>query len=504
MDYTSTQIILLWAAFALAALASFGYFNSWKDRWLMLILFLSGICVFSFAALLDPFLNLWDERFHALVAKNMLDHPLKPTLYDDPVLNMPYDRWDRFHIWLHKQPLFLWQMALSFKAFGVSLFSLRLPSVLLASTLVPIAYRVGKLIWNKRVGFITAILVLSSVYLVELVSGRQEVDHNDVSFLAYISLSIWSWVEYQYSQKRYWIVLIGIFSGFAILCKWLVGLLIYAGWGIIRIQERKFSPNQNGDMLLAMLFTAIIAVPWQILIAYWYPQEAAAAQTYNTLHLWEAVEGHGGGVAYHILRFPELFGWICTLLVVPGILRGWQSKSSRKATLALGSMMIIALVFYSLAATKMPSFTVIIALSVFVFTAVMLDRMIGLLPDRRIQPIVLTLLLLGAFFVRFNRGQIESKHGNGHSEMMAHNTQVFIGLNLPKGTVIFNVKGRHYVECMFFTGHTAYNFIPSREQVEYLQSQNRGVAIFRTETEVPDYLIEEDITWIGKEIRGYP
>ena len=63
--------------------------------------------MFLFSSLLDPFLNLWDERFHALVAKNLMNHPLMPTLYDDPVVSMAYDRWDRATIWLHKQPLFL-------------------------------------------------------------------------------------------------------------------------------------------------------------------------------------------------------------------------------------------------------------------------------------------------------------------------------------------------------------------------------------------------------------
>ena len=33
----------------------------------------------------DPVVHDWDERFHALVAKNMIENPLKPTLYKSPV-----------------------------------------------------------------------------------------------------------------------------------------------------------------------------------------------------------------------------------------------------------------------------------------------------------------------------------------------------------------------------------------------------------------------------------
>src|SRR5687768_6910766 len=65
-----------------------------------------------FMAQLDPFLNLWDERYHALVAKNMMLEPFKPMLYANPVLPYSFDSWTNNHIWLHKQPLFLWQIAL--------------------------------------------------------------------------------------------------------------------------------------------------------------------------------------------------------------------------------------------------------------------------------------------------------------------------------------------------------------------------------------------------------
>jgi len=72
-----------------------------------------------------------------------------PTLYDDPVLAMDYNRWDRAVIWLHKQPFFLWQISLCYKIFGVSEFTTRLPSVILGSLLVPVSYRTGKLLLNQ-------------------------------------------------------------------------------------------------------------------------------------------------------------------------------------------------------------------------------------------------------------------------------------------------------------------------------------------------------------------
>lgn len=44
-----------------------------------------------YMATLDPFLHTWDEQFHALVARNMMDNPFVPTLRKGQLL--PYDYW---------------------------------------------------------------------------------------------------------------------------------------------------------------------------------------------------------------------------------------------------------------------------------------------------------------------------------------------------------------------------------------------------------------------------
>ena len=110
-----------------------------RHGWALFTLTLGGLCLYLTAAHIYPFLNLWDEQYHALVAKNCMSHPFRPTLYEDAVVpGHDYGNWICADIWLHKQPLFLWQIALSFKLFGVSLFALRLPSVLMCTLLIPI------------------------------------------------------------------------------------------------------------------------------------------------------------------------------------------------------------------------------------------------------------------------------------------------------------------------------------------------------------------------------
>ena len=62
-----------------------------------------------------------DECCHALVAKNLLKHPFKPTLIDIPYLSTFAFDWGANHVWLHKPILGLWQIAGSYWLFGLTL-----------------------------------------------------------------------------------------------------------------------------------------------------------------------------------------------------------------------------------------------------------------------------------------------------------------------------------------------------------------------------------------------
>ena len=475
---------------------------------------LTAVCIFSFAALLDPFLNLWDERFHALAAKNLMNHPLMPTLYDDPVVDMPYDSWDRYHIWLHKQPLFLWQIALSFKIFGVSEFSLRLPNIILGTVLVIVTYRSGKLLVNKNVGYISSILVISTIYILELIAGRQELEHNDFSFLVYISLSLWSFIEYHYSKKKIWIYLIGLFSGMAILCKWLVGLLVYLGWGILRISEKKIKISENKDFILSLIITLLVALPWQLYTFVRFPEEATSAYRFNSIHFTTPLEGHGGDFWYHFNIFDTIYGQIASFLIIPALIVLYKTNKDKTLLNSLLSMVIVVYLFFSLAATKMPSFTIVVSMIIFIAFATLFDYIIehikAFFKNEYIKASVFTLFVIAIVWFNFDINYLKEKHTlfnekNSYIKHLSHNKQVFQSLDLPSNTVLFNVKGRHYIEAMFYTGLPAYNFIPSFEQYQDVKNKGRKIAIFKkSKAKIPEYLTNDStVIIIDKEIRGY-
>jgi 4-amino-4-deoxy-L-arabinose transferase len=52
-----------------------------------------GFCLRLHTVCADPYLQPWDERYHALVARNMMTQPLVPQLYADPALDYDYRDW---------------------------------------------------------------------------------------------------------------------------------------------------------------------------------------------------------------------------------------------------------------------------------------------------------------------------------------------------------------------------------------------------------------------------
>ena len=161
--FDAKQNILFFLSFTILVISIYCFEILKKNKLSLLLLFLAAIGSYFFSAILDPFLNNWDEQFHALVAKNFISHPLTPTLFNNTLIPYDYTNWTGNHVWLHKQPLFLWQIALSLKLFGINEFAVRIPSVIMMSIIPLLIYRIGKISINDRVGFYGAILFCPSL-----------------------------------------------------------------------------------------------------------------------------------------------------------------------------------------------------------------------------------------------------------------------------------------------------------------------------------------------------
>lgn len=159
--------------------------------WLVAIAIVGLLLRLNAAA--DPFLHEWDEQFHALVAKNLLLHPLLPTLYESPVLPFDFRDWSACHLWLSKGPLPLWAMTGSFQLFGISEWSLRLPSLLFSMGGIWLTFSIGQRLFDVRTGLWAAFFHAIHGLTIEVAGGRISSDHPETAFLFSPNWPSFSW-----------------------------------------------------------------------------------------------------------------------------------------------------------------------------------------------------------------------------------------------------------------------------------------------------------------------
>ncbi len=350
-----------------------GFWYAWRlakaeryDAALVFIL-LCGLILRVYTAA-DANLHDWDERYHALVAKNLTQHWLKPTLYDHPLLPYKYTDWTANHIWLHKQPLALWLMALCIKLFGAHAFVIRIPAILLTAFAIWLVYQIAKSLYDARVAIISAFLCAIHGLVIELASGRAGTDSIDAVFFSFVTLSIWMIVK-AVSNKSYALHLVaGVFLGLALLTKWLPALIALPVWLILSMPRFKGERIRMLGCLACLLFAATaIALPWQLYTISHFPLEAKWEHSYNQRHFCSALEGHDGGFFYHFDHLRMKYGELVYLSILWVTWNG--IKHGRVADRALLLWLWGTFLPFSFAATKMEAYTIIAAPSIFIITA---------------------------------------------------------------------------------------------------------------------------------------
>lgn len=519
--FTIAQIVPLLIGGILILISLYCFYFREHKVWGVFSLLLGGLTLRIFTAILNSHLHLWDEQFHAIVAKNMIENPFSPMLYRNPVF--PFDKfsWVGGHIWLHKQPLFLWQMAISMNIFGVNTFALRLPSIIMSTLVILIIYRIGTITLSKQAGYFAALIFATSSFVLQITSGAVHTDHNDVAFLFYISASIWAWTEYEISsekRKKVFLVLIGIFSGSAILVKWLTGLLVFSGWCMAillnKIRRKSFSEYLN--LLISLSIAFIIFLPWQIYILKKFPEISRYEYTLNTMHFFEVIEGHGGTFWHHINLSNELYGINKFILIFTVLFFIWSFKN-KTFRFSYATYIAIIYLFFSIAVSKMVAFTWCISFLIYLSIGNLIDRslkyLVLKLKNEKFKfltnSLQLTLLFAIAFFnLNIERLQekytIWNKDDNSHFAIRLKTTPII--KNLPKIVpdlhkyAVFNTNPDDNVQVMFFTNAiAAYSFVPNESDYLRLKSEGINLAVF-DDGKLPIYLTE-DPTVI--KIKGY-
>lgn len=453
-------------------------------------LLISSLIANFFVIQIHPFLHDWDERFHALVAKNLAENFLLPLLYNGSPIPVCDTGWVCNTVWLHKQPLFLWQMALSIKLFGATEFAVRLPSAIMLSLIIFPIYKIGVIVFDRKTGLIAAFLTVSNWFILEHINGYIGMDHNDMAFMFYVTLSIWALIEYINAPKLKYVVLMGLFAGAAMLCKWLIGTLAFEGFTIyLALNFKQIKWQQISHFFLAILIASTVFLPWQIYTFHNFPALALHEWQFNQKHFWEVVENHWQPWHFYFTEITNQFSYLWILIPI-GFFISLFIKSKRNYILPLLAMIGSVFLFFTIAATKISSYTMVVMPLLFIFVAKALADLIELLAQKTNWHNAAGLVLIGSsVFTNLNLHQqfddynLNSDYwSNKRNFTKQQNTLSYKSikaLNLAQNTAIIGFADFSEVEGMFYTDHLCYGYGITLDHIKELKSKGYQIAVFK-------------------------
>lgn len=229
------------------------YVKAHKDLFIFLALALVCYFVFFFNignyALMDV-----DETRYVSMARDMFHSKDFLTLY----LNGDY--------FFEKPPLYFWGECLSFAIFGkVNEFTARFPVALYGTLSTFLVYFVGEKVVSRRYGFISAIILATTLEFVMLAKFAIL----DIVVTTCVGFSVMFGILSQFARRKHlcwW--LFYIFSGFAVMAKGIPGFVVpFAVMFFVTLANKTFKEAlKPKNVLVGFLLFFLIVLPWHIIM----------------------------------------------------------------------------------------------------------------------------------------------------------------------------------------------------------------------------------------------
>jgi 4-amino-4-deoxy-L-arabinose transferase-like glycosyltransferase len=266
----------------------------------------SWLIVLLVAASIPYFLNLgvssiWDanEAFYAQTPREMME----AGDYITPSFN--------FQLRMNKPVLSYWNVAASYRLFGISERSERLPIAVGGVVIVGTAFALGRLIGGTTAGLVSALILATSPRLL-LLARRIIIDVHITMWMGLVLLCFALSEARPHHRKRY-LCLMYAAAGLGVLTKGPVAVFLPAVAFLIYLMSRKRLGDLRHMMLpLGALISLAIVVPWYYLLYREHGWEYIGSFIFgeNLGRYAEAVGEQSRGVLFYIpVMLADLFPW---------------------------------------------------------------------------------------------------------------------------------------------------------------------------------------------------
>jgi len=317
------------------------------------------------------------------------------------IFDEPYDQ---------KPPFMFWLAALSFKVFGLSNFSFKLPTFLFTIFGTFATYKLGEALYNKRTGILAAIMLIASQSMLLYNNDT----HTDVVLTMCVVIAMWQLHKF-ISEQSWWNYIAGFtFVGLAVITKGPIGMAVPVFAVIAHILIIK-KYKLLGPVIWLPGFLIVLAITTPTLIGLYHQFGINGIKFFFWTNNLGRITGTYTGTNNDYMFYLHTVGYLFlpfSLLTYFGVfqeIKNWVSnrfsflKSHEGITMAIP----VFLAILSVSKTKSPHYMLPVIPLIAIITAKWTDRLIQ---DRlfshavhktiiRIQYIVLALLVVGSLLI---------------------------------------------------------------------------------------------------------
>lgn len=316
-----------------------------------------------------------------------------------------------------KPALLYWLQMAAYQTLGVDEFSARLPSAIAALLTVLLAYELARSLFGRQTGLLAGVIVASTPML----CGAARFANPDALLNLFTALTLTLFWRGHERPRALWFAAVGAAAGFAVLAKGPVGIVLPAAVaGLYLVWERRWAMLFDRRWTLALVALVLVALPWYVMVTVYTRADflRGFVMNHNVNRFLSPMENHRGSPAYYlVVLLAGLAPW--SVFLGPALWCGafsaircpwvrlttvWEGAADRAddadRTAAgyrlLMCWVVVYLVFFTLAATKLPNYVLPIVVPCAVLLARVLERWrLGLLGlPRWVVAVSLTCLLL--------------------------------------------------------------------------------------------------------------
>jgi 4-amino-4-deoxy-L-arabinose transferase-like glycosyltransferase len=403
-------------------------------------------------------LNLgeWDEQFHALVAKNLMENPLRPSLVTDNLVWLDINDWSLCNIWLSKPPMAFWPMAISMKIFGVNEFGLRFPSLVFSLLTIYLAYIIARKLFNEKIGIITAFFYAINGILYEINVGHLSGDHVDTLLHLLFHLSIYV-VLFKIEKPSIAIgSILGVVIGLAFLTKWIMAFFIFFVCFSYFVYIKRDLFEIIKFTLSVFVTFLVIVTPWLFWIYNNFPDETILIMKGIIFPISNVVQEHTGPWYYYLnsIRIN-----INELVYLPFLFFIYKTmKRPTKQRFLVLAWILIPLILLSISTTKRSAYILMSATPFFI----MISLFITYLNQFRFEykkSIYFIQILFFIFAIRYSLERVKPLKNRFEKPDYRHEMEALINTtDLPSDSLVL-VNEPDFIKARFYYGLLGYRYL---------------------------------------------